>query len=910
MPSKLSLATRLNVPATKNSPSRKRFVQSQLLVTTAARTGAETRGTPSGSSVNIKLKNKHVPLKSINVNKNYNQGFLQVDRQPRKTKRKRRADTKKRANNRGSFSINSAVHRSNLVNKNVIFKQQHTPLGLDRSTVLDLQAAGSRQIAIMRKEAKKAMKTNVDGHSYQPLDAVFLKGSENSSSDSRLKSSSLFSYTPSPLESSDSSSSSYTNSFRKSCRKKMTKTRSGRNVHRRTSSRSGKKTKKKYTAGLVEDEDDIDSDDDFVDSPDIPKKNIIERTTKISQYVFEEEDDDDDDDDQEDSVTRGESGFDDIPGNAWGYHEPQISKVVMHRTNENLKNTVTESDIEEDYHNGNIALSLVRPCAHHPMPPSRSVTPDGYSWDAPRTLMDSLRMKRLNRSAWTGKLKSLTQGLNQPIDVLKQSNLHACSKVNNESDQRDSNRNNISISKNNSTGQEEGTIITTEVEPSELRPKDPEETFERLGVSITKKLKQQDSGVSTTTVAIEDATFSVEDHTVDDVSTSVSLQNNPPKVLQSDSDKIGVITGTSRRSKRRKKPTKLTSDLQGMVNENIITESEAWKMMGSDTEIDVANDNVDEAGSGLAKDNNDNRSARITMPSTIDGLDEDGLGTKMHSYGEQGQGTATIYKPTENIEAEFADAMQPSTQDNYDGQDGNEDVEEVWNDSDDGWGDPVNEEAYNGTDDLMNDEIDENYDDLPSARPQHFEHLPFLRTVDDILNGVTRLPPCVDGTCSVCNNSTKNKSLENVIHCTDFRSQVSHSSGSRKRSASAYQPKYKHLNKKKRAKTRRRSSSTRGGRKRRKSTRSYRGRKSTKSISTARRKNNTSELNASTELSRRASARGFHSNFMTGAANGGYIVSNDNPEFNTTSAYDNNADDISAGAIIWEGAGSMGMSGV
>ena len=173
----------------------------------------------------------------------------------------------------------------------------------------------------------------------------------------------------------------------------------------------------------------------------------------------------------------------------------------------------------------------------------------------PEDVDDSLRMKRLNRSAWTGKLKSLTQGLNQPIDVLKQSNLHACSKVNNESDQRDSNRNNISISKNNSTGQEEGTIITTEVEPSELRPKDPEETFERLGVSITKKLKQQDSGVSTTTVAIEDATFSVEDHTVDDVSTLVSLQNNPPKVLQSDSDKIGVITGTSRRSKRRRSQT-------------------------------------------------------------------------------------------------------------------------------------------------------------------------------------------------------------------------------------------------------------------------------------------------------------------------------------------------------------------
>ena len=49
---------------------------------------------------------------------------------------------------------------------------------------------------------------------------------------------------------------------------------------------------------------------------------------------------------------------------------------------------------------------------------------------------------------------------------------------------------------------------------------------------------------------------------------------------------------------------------------------------------------------------------------------------------------------------------------------------------------------------------------------------------------------------------------------------------------------------------------------------------------------------------------------MTGAANGGYIVSNDNPEFNTTSAYDNNDEDIGAGAIIWEGAGSMGMSGV
>ena len=227
--------------------------------------------------------------------------------------------------------------------------------------------------------------------------------------------------------------------------------------------------------------------------------------------------------------------------------------------------------------------------------------------------MDSLRMKRLNRSAWAGKLKSLTRGFSQSIDVLK----HA--EVSNESDQRDSSRNDIFMPKNTSTDKGEGQIIPTEVEPSELPPKEPEETFERLDANITKTLKQQETGVSTTTMAIKGATFSVEDHTVDDVSTLVSLQNNPPKVLQSDSDKIGVITGTSRRSKRRKKPTKLTSDLQGMVNENIITESEAWKMMGSDTEIDVANDNVDEAGSGLAKDNNDNRSARITMPSTIDG---------------------------------------------------------------------------------------------------------------------------------------------------------------------------------------------------------------------------------------------------------------------------------------------------
>ena len=141
---------------------------------------------------------------------------------------------------------------------------------------------------LCEKEAKKAMKTNVDGHSYQPLDAVFLKAVRTlDQRDSRGKSRSLFSYTPSPLESSDSSSSSYTNSFRKSFRKKMMiKTRSGRNVHRRTSSRSGKKTKTKYTAGLVEDEDDIDSDDDFVDSPPVPKKNIIERTKKISQYVL------------------------------------------------------------------------------------------------------------------------------------------------------------------------------------------------------------------------------------------------------------------------------------------------------------------------------------------------------------------------------------------------------------------------------------------------------------------------------------------------------------------------------------------------------------------------------------------------------------------------------------------------
>ena len=151
----------------------------------------------------------------------------------------------------------------------------------------------------------------------------------------------------------------------------MIKTRSGRNVHRRTSSRSGKKMKTKYTAGLVEDEDDIDSDDDFVESPPVPKKNIVERTKKMSQYVLDEEDDDDDD--QEDSILRDKSVCDDKLGNAWGYHEPQFSKVVMHRTNDKLKNTMTESDIEEDYHNGNIALSLVRPCARHPTP-SRSVT--------------------------------------------------------------------------------------------------------------------------------------------------------------------------------------------------------------------------------------------------------------------------------------------------------------------------------------------------------------------------------------------------------------------------------------------------------------------------------------------------------------------------------------------------------
>ena len=237
--------------------------------------------------------------------------------------------------------------------------------------------------------------------------------------------------------------------------------------------------------------------------------------------------------------------------------------------------------------------------------------------------------------------------------------------------------------------------------------KDPEETFERLGASITKKLKQQDSGVSTTTVAIEGATFSVEDHIVDDVSTLVSLQNKPPRALKSDSDVICVVAGNSRRSKRRKKPTKLTSDLQGMVNENIITESEAWKMMGSDTEFDGANDNVDGAGSSVANSDNGNRSAPIKMPSTTDGLMEARLSIKGHSHGEQGQSTTTIHKAAENREAEFADAMRPSTQDNHHGNDYNENyqpVEEVWDDSDDGWGDPVNEEAYNGTDDLMNDE--------------------------------------------------------------------------------------------------------------------------------------------------------------------------------------------------------------
>ena len=225
----------------------------------------------------------------------------------------------------------------------------------------------------------------------------------------------------------------------------------------------------------------------------------------------------------------------------------------------------------------------------------------------------------------------------------------------------------------------------------------------------------------------------------------------------------------------------------------------------------------------------------------------------------------------------------------------------------------------NGYDDY--DDINDDYNDLPSIRyPRHFQHLPYLRTVEDILNGVNSLPPCVDGSCSICQNTSKTTGeKETIVHYKGFHDQEASTNS---RSLSNYQPKYKHLNKKKKisrrkkgggkkktttAKRGRGRSRSRGrGRSRSRGRGRGRGKASSRTTTTARR----STSRATDQLSNFASSRGFRSNFATMASTGFNTVGNDNPEFNTANldSYDVGSE-VNAGSIMWEGAGSMGISG-
>ena len=235
------------------------------------------------------------------------------------------------------------------------------------------------------------------------------------------------------------------------------------------------------------------------------------------------------------------------------------------------------------------------------------------------------------------------------------------------------------------------------------------------------------------------------------------------------------------------KKGKLTEDLQTMVDQQIVTEEEAWSMM--------IVDNVDRfSGSGID-------------PPEKTNLDKE-AGAQSPKRDPSRQASA---KHPGSCSSELLDRETSLRADEHQRE------EDVYYDTDeDGWSNPSPVVDSDGDDiDLFDDA------DGGNIIPAHAEYLPYLRTIEDIQRGAKLLRGCLEGTCDVCKTSQKPKHLEKIIeHVGQFGTKpLQPLSASTSRRNPVEQPKFKHLNKKPKSRKRKSSAKTGG--------RSGRGRKAT-----------------------------------------------------------------------------------
>lgn len=383
-----------------------------------------------------------------------------------------------------------------------------------------------------------------------------------------------------------------------------------------------------------------------------------------------------------------------------------------------------------------------------------------------------------------------------------------------------------------------------------------------------------------------------------------------------------------KRSARIKKPRRLTKDLKDMVDNDYISEKEAWAMMVDD--IGKLSENTveeisereeqgrrgdDEAGTSSLR-NCDGQQSNAHAPEDNRREPDLALGDNTDDGIDCPQDN-NLHKSAISVLDESVAEPRPPV--NYQTTiDLVSDLENDDDDSDSGWENPppIN---------LDDDDAIGTFNDDEVLLPRHSEFLPYLRTIEDVENGARKLAQCVNGTCSVCANTQKRQYAEDIVQIENLRAQFSSNTSGRRRA-----PTYKHLNKKKKttAKKRKRSTTRGKGGKRQKA-------KSTSKRSTSKRakRSNSVTKPASTRIARAnsrgskmvnalnslASSRRFNDSHLFGgnSPRGARFVRGSGEAFDVCSdvygaggLYDANPENAGSGEISWEGQGTIGLDGI